>query len=513
MQRWQFRTERFQREWVGAAVVAAVYTLMTAALAPLLDVDQILAVGLLYLLVCLIAAAVWGYRIGLVAALAADLLVNFFFVPPVHTLTVQKPTNVVELALFLAVAGVGASMLALLRRQVQVTAARQAETVVLLELSQESARAVTPRDAMERLCIAIRRATTSKGCAILSDDGSEWSVAAATGDSTMTRTDTTLAEEAAKSGEIVRYGGATRSRQAGGRKPAAERSLTFVPFRSGERGALRIDGKVTVPRLADAERMLFAFADEASVALHRARLAREARRVEALERADELKSAVLSSVSHDLRTPLTAIKASVGSLRDGSTAWTDEDRASFLETIESQTDRLTVTVTNLLEMSRLEGGAVTPRLEPIEAGPLLSEVAAAARDGAAGRDIAVSAAEGLWVRADYVLVLQALTNLVQNAVRYSTPGGAICLRAERSGGGRVALVVADSGPGIPAAVAPHVFEKFYRGNASADSNGSGLGLAIVKAMVDLCGGRVSLRPGERGSEFVIELAETPGPTR
>lgn len=505
------RTEWFQPEWVGVAAVAAAFTLMTVVLAPLLDVRHILAVGLLYLLVCLIAAAVWGYRVGLGAALAADLIVNWFFVPPRHAFSVQEPTNAAALVLFLAVAGVGASMLSLLRRQVQVAAARQAETTVLLDLSQEAAHAVTPRDAMERLCAAIQRATGAKGCAILKRDASGWTVAASSGDSGLNRMEAGLADEAAKSGEVVRYGGAIHARVAGRHKPATERSLTFVPFRSGEGGALRIDGQVSVPRLADMERMLIAFADEASVALHRAQLAQEARRVDALERADELKTALLSSVSHDLRSPLTAIKASVESLRDPGVAWSEEDRASFLEAIESQTDRLTATVTNLLEMSRLEGGAVTPRLEPIEVGPLLADAVPASRGSIAGREVGVDAPDELWVRADYALLVQALTNLVENAGTYSTPGGPICLRAERLGGGRVALTVSDSGPGIAAADLPHVFEKFFRGKGTAGAKGSGLGLSIVKAMAELCGGSVRARSGTEGTQFTIELAESSRP--
>ena len=198
---------------------------------------------------------------------------------------------------------------------------------------------------------------------------------------------------------------------------------------------LKIDGVIAPPALANIDRLLLAFANEASVADHRARLAQEASRVEALQKADELKSALLSSVSHDLRSPLTAIKTSIGSLRDRGIEWKAEDREGFLETIESQTDRLTATVTNLLEMSRIEGGHVRPKLEPIEAGPLLEEAVLAATETLKNRTVTVNARPGIWLRADYALALQALVNLLQNAGRHSTPGAPVCLHATEAGSG------------------------------------------------------------------------------
>jgi two-component system, OmpR family, sensor histidine kinase KdpD len=349
--------------WAGALATAAAYAALTVGLAPLLGSRHIVDVVLVYLLVCLASAAAWGFRVGLASAVAAQLLVNFFYVPPIHKFTVQEPENVVALMLFLAVAAVGASMLSLLRRQVQVAAARQAETSVLLELSQQAAHAVTPRDAMERLCSAMTRALHAKGCAILRLDGA-WQVLASSGDSSLPRDEAGLAMRAMETGQVVRFGGAVHSRIPSMPRRTNERSLTFVPFRSQEPGVLRIDGAIQGPAGVGVERLLLAFADEASVAVHRARLAEEARRVEALEKADEFKTALLSSVSHDLRSPLTAIKASIDSLRDEEVTWSDGDREAFLETIESQTDRLSATVSSLLEMGRLEGGAVRPLLEP-----------------------------------------------------------------------------------------------------------------------------------------------------
>ena len=248
------------------------------------------------------------------------------------------------------------------------------------------------------------------------------------------------------------------------------------------------------------------------MAVHRFRLASDASRVQALERADEFKSAILSSVSHDLRSPLTAIKAAVESLRDDGIVWSQHDRASFLETIESQADRLTATVTKLLDMSRLEGRAVRATFEPVEVLPLLGEARAAAAPASAGRTIEIEAPEGLWLRADYHLLLQALGNLIENAARYSNPGGTIRMEGSREGE-RILLTVADRGPGIPPADLPHIFEKFYRGAKNENSKGTGLGLAIVKAMVELCEGTIEVGSGSGGARFSIDLPAARAPLR
>ncbi|MEP7216694.1 MAG: ATP-binding protein, partial [Anaerolineaceae bacterium] len=495
--------------WAGLAITAGVYGCLTVLLVWLLDERHILDIALLYLLVCLVSAAIWGYRVGLPSAIVADLLVNFFFVQPLHTLTVQDPSQAVALVLFLAVAAVGAGMLELLRRQVAVAAASQAETSLLLDLSKQAAEAISPQDAMNRLCTAMARAVKVKGCAILRHDAT-WSVVAAFGDDTLNREESHLAAESLRTGEVVRFGRAVRGRVRSQPSKYGQRSLTFVPFRRQEEGVLRFDGTVRPPALVDVDRLLLVFADEASLALHRARLAREAQRIEALQRADEFKTVLLSSVSHDLRSPLTAIKASVGSLRDHSVDWTSEDRESFLETIESQTDRLTTTVSALLEMSRLEGGVVQPSLEPIEVRSLLEEAVRAAGSSLDGHEVRVRADSALWLRADYGLILQSLVNLLSNAGKYSVSGGAIGVAAESSRG-RVRMAVADAGPGIPPAELPHVFEKFYRGSGAQRAQGTGLGLSIVKSMVDLCGGSVQVQSGERGTTFSISLPAASAP--
>lgn len=488
----------------GLSAAAVTFTLLTAVLVPFEAPERLLAFALAYLLVTLIASAIWGYLVGVVSAVAADLLVNFFFVPPVHTFTVQAPENVAALIVFLAVALVGSSMLALLRRQVLVAEAHRAETALLLDLTQQVAHARTPNVALSDLCRAVSHALHARSCSILRDDGG-WKVLASTGSPILTPDERAMAQKAFETGQIVRYGEAAtaRPRLTRGEHPQA---LTFVPFprETAVPGVLRIGGVLRVPSQVEFSRLLEAFANEAATATERARLAEEARRVEVLQRADDFKTAILSSVSHDLRSPLTAMKAAVGSLRDPALDWSEDDRGVLLETIESQTDRLTTTVNGLLQMSRLEGGAVEPHIETLDARQLLEDCVSLTKAATEGRTVDVRTPEPPpVVRGDYALLIQSLTNLIENAAKYSVPGGGIRLCAEKRDG-VVALTVSDEGPGIPPQDLPHIFEKFYRGS-QAKARGTGLGLSIVEAMVRISGGRVTVRSNPEGTTFTIEL--------
>ncbi len=488
------------RRDIALLIVALAITALTAVLAPFVGDEQLVNVALLYLLVVLVAAAVWGYVVGLFTAVLANLAVNFFFVPPLHTFTVQEPDNIASLLVFFTVAVVGASMLALLQGQAAEAIAGRTEASILMQVSRAVARAETPQTALDVLCATVTTALGLDGCAILQDrDG--WRVVGSTSSAVdrapVADIEVASAQRAVDSGSISEL-------------PDSER--IFVPLAAeGGRGVLRLVGRVHLPRQVDREQLLTAVASEAGIALHRAELAVEAQRAEVLQRTDDFKSTLLSTVSHDLRSPLTAIKAAVGSLRDTDVEWTSEDVHGFLETIESQTDRLTALVSNLLEMSRLEGGAAKVRLEPVQVDMLLNDVIAACRTRTGDRRMTVEARPSLWVRSDYGLMMQALGNLVENAARYSVPRGTIRLTAALMEPSAVAIRVMDEGPGIPAEDLPHVFEKFYRGVQGRRSTGTGLGLAIVRAMVELCGGTISVRSSYEGTVFTIVLPAVEAP--
>ncbi|HEX6032011.1 MAG TPA: ATP-binding protein [Tepidiformaceae bacterium] len=497
------------RPGTGLAVTAVAFAALTATLAPLVH-DALLPVALCYLLVALVSAAVWGWVVGIVAAVAANLLFNFFFVDPLHRFTVNRPDDVAGLAMFLAVAAIGAGMLSLLRRQLAIAQDARAEAKMLLAVSREVAKGVSPRDALDRLCGSITDALGVSSCSILREADGWQVIGTSAGINSVSRQEENLASQAAASGDIVFYergGGARR----GGPSPSSAR-VSFVPVLKGP-GApavIRLGGALQPSSGIPAAHLLDAFRDEVSVAVNRAVLQDEMRRFDRLKQADELKSALLSSVSHDLRTPLTAIKAAVGNLRDPDAEWSDDDRQLFLETLQGQVERLSTTVEGLLEMTRLEGGAVQPRLEFIQVAPLLEEVLQASGPALADRCVSLVSADSLWVRADYRLAFQAMQNIVENAAKHTAAGGRISVGAERSAN-TVRLWVEDDGPGIPPSELPHIFEKFYRGGTEGSLPGAGLGLSIAKAMVELNGGSVRAEPRDGGTRFVIELPAAPAP--
>jgi two-component system sensor histidine kinase KdpD len=423
--------------------MAFAFAALTAVAAPTLGPQDAVDAALLYLVVTLAVAAAWGYVAGVLSAVTAGLLVNYFFLSPTHAFSVEAPSNVVLLVLYLVVALIGAGMLSLVRRQYLAAEAGRTENEILLRISQEMASTASPA-AAARLCTAIARAAEAAGCSIVVErDG--WKVAATTGTLELSREDEAIAAEACRSGGIIWTGTPSRRLRRPVRRGTAE--VVFVPFHSPGRGALRLVRPAVFADRGAASRLLLAMADEANVAWQRACLAETAGRVDGLVQSDELKSALLASISHDLRSPLTSIKASVSSLRDSSVAWTPEDADSFLEEIECQTDRLTRTVTNLLTLDRLKAGVVRPHLEPVEVAGLIDEVLAACAEATRGRPVSVKVQGALWLRTDYAMAVQALMNLVNNAARHSVAGGAISIHADSLGHG-VAIQVCDEGPGL-----------------------------------------------------------------
>jgi two-component system sensor histidine kinase KdpD len=244
----------------------------------------------------------------------------------------------------------------------------------------------------------------------------------------------------------------------------------------------------------------WAFADQAAAVIERARLRQESLQVEVLRRTDTLRAALLSSVSHDLRTPLSSIKAAASSLLQDDVQWDEEARRSFTLSIERQADRLNRLVENLLDMSRIEGGALKPEKEWYPVDELIHDVLGQMEPLLQGRVVETHLPDDLPpVQLDYLEIDQVLTNLIENALRYTPAQSAIEIGAQ-AGDGEVEISVADRGSGIPPDEIDHIFDKFYRVKAtdgSARSVGSGLGLAVSKGLVEAHGGRIwaENRPG------------------
>jgi two-component system sensor histidine kinase KdpD len=262
--------------------------------------------------------------------------------------------------------------------------------------------------------------------------------------------------------------------------------------------------------------VLSAVAAQLGQAVERERLRRDALESEVLRRSDELKSALLNAVSHDLRTPLASIVASAGSLRQDDVTWTPEDRREFVATIEQEANRLNAIIENLLDLSRMESGILQPRKEWYDLAALVDDVLGRLRPLTNGHPVVVDIPSDLPpVELDYVEIDQVLSNLIENATKYVPTGQEIRVSARRSGG-ELQVEVTDRGPGVSQDALRRLFEPFYREDeARRKKKGSGLGLAVSKGLVEAHGGRIwaENRPGG-GARFVFTLpAPDPAPEK
>lgn len=506
----RLRTGRFSRaDLTRIAGMVAGVAAISAAIGLVEAVTEIRNLLIVYLLVVVFCAVTWGWWNALGAAILAFLTYDFLFVAPRFTFTVQDPEEWVALLVFLVVAAV-TSNLAARERARREQASRQARTATLLY---ELSRSLTGDGEAAGLRAVAERLVTELGLdgAVIarSDDDGRLAPLVAVG-----RAEGALGSEpvgrvfAPPTGPnrpgrwiVLRTDGRPR------RVPVAN-----FPLRRDDRqiGMLRLVGRPA--GYADDETdVLTTIADRLAVELEQAALREEANRVEVLRRTDELRSALLSSVSHDLRTPLAAIKASAESLLQRDVVWSDDDRAAFAEAIVREADRLNRLVGNLLDMSRIEGGGLRPLRDWYDAGELVREVIARLRPLLRGRQVEPSVADDLPpVLLDYLMIDQVLTNVLSNAVKYTPPGTPIEVRVECNGD-RVRVAVADHGPGIPADRREHVFDKFYRLERRGRVQGSGLGLAVSKGLVEGHDGWIWVEETSGGgATFVFELPLGPG---
>ena len=438
---------RGRRQAAGILLLAGLplLTLVLAALRPHLDLANDL---LVYLVAVVAVAIVGGFWPAVLAAITASLLLNWYFTRPLHTLTIAEPRNMLALLLFVTVAVTVSSVVHLAARR-QVLADRSAsEAASLLELAQT----------------VLGGADTPT--AVLAHLTSAWGGRAE------------LAERVRDQWVSVAVSGTAPPGAVATRVPVSDTVALLVAGQSGPLTARLLDG----------------FAAQAGAALDRDRLRTQAAQAEALAEGNRMRTALLAAVSHDLRTPLASIKASVSTLRQTDVEWTAADEAALLATIEDGADRLDALIGNLLDMSRLATGSLQPFLRPTS----VEEVAPAALLGLApASSVRIAVPDDLpLVRTDPVLLERVLANLFANALAHSPEGQPPELRACPAGGS-VRLEVTDHGPGVPDEFKLRMFEPFERLGDRATGNGVGLGLAVARGFLEAMGG-------------TIHAADTPG---
>lgn len=424
-----------------AVVVLPALTLVVTSLRAQLSLTDNL---LIYLLAVVAVAVVGGFWPAVFAAIGASLLINWYFTPPYHTFTIAEPDNLLALLLFIVVAIAVSSVVHLAaRRLVDARRSRgEAEALALL------AGSVLGREDTPAVVLQHLHATLAVGAELLERVGDRWVRVAHCGDLSAGEQRRILARDDVA---LVVHGG--------------------LP--------------------PDSDRLLDAAAGQAAAALDRDRLRAQAAQAEALAAGSRMRTALLAAVSHDLRTPLASIKASISSLRQSDVSWSPADEAALLATIEESSDRLDSLIANLLDMSRVQTGALQPFLRPAA----VDEIAPLALRGIAGGErVRLDVPETLpLVLTDAGLLERALANLLANAVRFSPPDRPPTLSASAGDSG-VELSVIDHGPGVPTEDRDRIFEPFQRLGDQDAATGVGLGLAVARGFVEAISG--TLRPTE-----------------
>ncbi len=462
----------FRRPTLGRVVTGAV-------LAPTAAVGVALALGsehlatatALCLLAVVAAAALAGLRSGIVAAVLSFLGLNFFFTEPRHTLIVREPSDVVALFAFLLSALIVGTLLSRALRE-QSRAERRATEAQLL--SRATAKLISGEAfdrILDELAVALVDLFGLTRCEISTPDG---------------------------------IGAANASQ----RNTQSERAITIdLATASGSFGTLTAARRGDGPPFSASEAdVLKTVASQTALAIERSRLDQEVRATRLDAEASKLRAALFSSVTHDLRTPLSSIKASVSGLLGEGASYSDEQREEMLRTVLEETDHLNSIVGNLLDLARIRSGTLTPSKQPVPIEEIISSALRRMRRTLERSPIRTNIRPELPpVDADPIQIEQALSNVVENAIRFSPAGSEVRISAARWRN-VVRVRVADQGPGIAPADRKRVFEEFYRRDAGSGRGGTGLGLAIARAIVIAHGGTIWTEgaPGG-GAAIVIDL--------
>jgi two-component system sensor histidine kinase KdpD len=493
------RTRPEPRAFAGSLLFSAI------ALGAGLLLRQTLAVSnvALVLLVAVLASAVtYGLIPSLFAGLACALAYNFFFLPPLYNFTIADPENVITFVVFMLVAAIASNLTARVRTQAIVARQRAATTEDLYRFSRKLAGIATLDDLLWATAYQVAHMLRLHVVLLMPEAGALQVRAGYPPEDTLDEGDLAAAKWAFEEGHEAGRGSDTL--------PGARR--LFLPMRTA-RGVVAIIGLDSEkandrqnPLLApDQRRLLESLSDQTALAVERLNLAFEMDRARVAAETEKLRSALLTSISHDLRTPLASILGSATSLKHYRDQLSEADQAELLGTIQEEAERLNHFIANLLDMTRLESGALAPNLELIDLGDVVGSVLR--RSALKQHHVALDMEPGLpMLRLDPVLFEQVLFNILDNAAKYAAPGTTITLHAKRAGNAAI-IQILDEGPGLPEEDRERVFDKFYRVRvADKKRAGTGLGLAIGRGFMEAMAGTITAanRPGG-GAVFTLTL--------
>ncbi|MGE3935692.1 MAG: ATP-binding protein [Rhodospirillaceae bacterium] len=485
--------------YAASLAMVAVALGIALGLQQTLDVENI---ALVFLTAVLVSAISYGLGPSLFTCLAAVLAYNFFFLPPLYTFTIADPENVVALFFFATVAAIASNLTARVRDQAVVARQRARMTDELYRFSRKLAGTATIDDLLWATAYQIALMLKVRVVLLLPEPG-DGSLAVQVGyppEDTLDEAELAAAKWCWSNDRPAGRGADTLP---GGK-------WLFLPMRTGRGpvGVIGLDRDRPGPLLTpDQRRLLDALADQAALGIERVNLARDVDRARLAAEAEQLRSALLTSISHDLRTPLASILGSATSLRTYREALDEPAQRDMIATIQDEAERLNRFIANLLDMTRLESGAIAPKAELIDLADIVGSALERAGKVLAQHRVTVDLAADLpMLRLDPVLFEQVLFNLLDNAAKYAPAGTEIAIDG-RQDGDTVRVRVRDEGDGIPPADLERIFDKFYRVQAADRRRaGTGLGLAICRGFVEAMGGVIGAanRPG-RGAEFTVVM--------
>ncbi len=513
------------RHYISDSILAIVgVSLVTGAISVLHLYPRIPTISFAYLLVVLALASTRGLYAAILASVVAFFSFDYFLVPPLYTFVVAKFEDLLALFVFLATAIITGELASALRKRAEQASRRERETRILYELM----RAVNNEEDLETQLDIIVHAVVDifsswgvRDCSILLPDATGKLAAKLSSDEettvewVMRQGQTVELHDVALTPQTSVHSGPRAVIRSTASLHRVRRYVRMIPLKTGREviGVMRLlmedDPRqletslgVEQERSNSQTAFFWTFLDQATLVIERVRLRRDSLQVQLLQRTDALRAALLSSVSHDLRTPLSAIKAATSSLLQEDVQWDDEARRSFTLAIEREVDRLNRLVGNLLDMSRIEGNALKPEKEWYPIDELIHDVLGHMQPLLQNRVVQTSLPDDLPpVELDYLEIDQVLTNLIENAVRY-TPAESPIEISVQVAGEQMTISVADHGPGIPVANMERIFDKFYRvldiQRDVAYPKGSGLGLAVCRGLVEAHGGRIWVENREGG---------------
>lgn len=513
-------TRVISRPAVAFLVAISSVSLVTVLMLPLREPLGAINVLLIFLLLSWMQGLFLGTRAAIVGAVLSFLSFDMFFLEPYYTLTVAAPDHVLAMFVYLLVSVTTAIMMSRIHERGANLIRANKRVQLLYDLNRELVQDVTLDSLLQTVARSVVEVFGARACRVLvgrTADQIQVAAVSPMGTSTaLNREALAMIQWAIDHRQDVGLGGKpAHIRVVGTRRIGKDvlnqraEDVLFIPVirQMNVEGVIEVSGRRGGGSFTeDDARILRAFADQTALALDRTRMLEENLHTRVLEESDAMKSALMAAVSHELRTPLTAIKASASVLRDTSVEIPPDARNELLHAIDSETDRLTLMIGNLLDLTRIEGGALKPDRDWHDIHELIEDSVQRSNSALNGHSIVLQIEDDIpLVSLDWVHIQQVLMNLIINSAKYAAPATPIVISAHVVGHS-IEISVRDQGPGLNSEQLAHVFDRFYRADVDSTMSGSGLGLAISKGLVEAHGGTIAMfsTPGQ-GTTTIVNL--------